>query len=349
MTWDYFISHASEDKQLVASPLAHYLKAADFQVWYDDFSLKLGDSLLQSINQGLSKSRFGIVVLSSPFFEKRWPQQELAGLYALEVSGEKRILPIWHQINSSDVARYSPILADRKAADTQKGLQYVAEQIVKASFPDRLKGLPLSSAAKTNESEAATAREVLSNLLRHRPSTNDLFLYLSGYPILLERILGYSPHVIPSFKLPRAMPFDFAELVPHGVTGPVEVLFVLLGPVDYDQTKIEGLIDEVKHARGRKISLKNRPANDYLGSPYFGEYPALADLARSIRDYSPSDNIHWEQPDTWSFRFMLLAGRRDHTPLEHRNQLMGDSGLRLDIASYDRLLDDRRSIYPHAI
>lgn len=345
MTWDYFISHASEDKELVASPLAHYLKAADFQVWYDDFSLKLGDSLLQSINQGLSKSKFGIVVLSTPFFAKRWPQQELAGLYALEVSGEKRILPIWHQINSADVAQFSPILADRKAADTQKGLQFVAEQIVEASFPERLKGLPLSSAAKTNESEATLAREVLSNLLRNQPSTNDLFLYLSGYPILLENILGYSPYVIPSFKLPAAMPFDFAELVPHGITGPVEVLFVLLGPVNYDQTKLNELINEIKHALGRKVTLKNHPANDYLGSPYFGEYPALSKLARAIRDHSPSDNIHWKKPDTWSFRFMLLAGRRDHTPLEERKQLMGDSGLRIDIASYDRLLDDRNRLY----
>jgi hypothetical protein len=165
MAWDYFISHASEDKSLIASPLAHYLKSADFNVWYDEFSLRVGDSLLQSISQGLSNSQFGVVVFSPAFFAKKWPQQELAGLYALEISGEKRILPIWHQIKASDVAQYSPILADRKAADTQAGLQYVAEQIVAASFPQRVKNLPLSSVAKTSELEAAGAKQVMENLL----------------------------------------------------------------------------------------------------------------------------------------------------------------------------------------
>jgi hypothetical protein len=46
MAWDYFISHASEDKAAIAEPLAKYLAAEKFKVWYDDFSLKLGDSLL---------------------------------------------------------------------------------------------------------------------------------------------------------------------------------------------------------------------------------------------------------------------------------------------------------------
>ena len=115
MKWDYFISHASEDKPLVVAPFAHYLKTAGFEVWYDDFTLKVGDSLLSSINRGLHDSQFGIVFLSPAFFAKRWPQQELAGLFALEMPGQIRILPVWHQLTSIDVTEYSPMLADRKA------------------------------------------------------------------------------------------------------------------------------------------------------------------------------------------------------------------------------------------
>jgi len=32
MDWDYFISHASEDKPLIVTPFAHYLGAAEFTV-----------------------------------------------------------------------------------------------------------------------------------------------------------------------------------------------------------------------------------------------------------------------------------------------------------------------------
>src|SRR5262249_35078432 len=63
------------------------------RVWHDDFLLKPGESL-QSIDRGLARSRFGVVILSSRFFEKHWPQQELNGLATREVGGEKVILPV---------------------------------------------------------------------------------------------------------------------------------------------------------------------------------------------------------------------------------------------------------------
>ncbi len=79
---DAFISHASEDKEEFVRPLAEALHEAGFSVWYDVFSLKIGDSLRRSIDRGLADSRYGIVVLSSAFFEKNWPQYELDGLIA---------------------------------------------------------------------------------------------------------------------------------------------------------------------------------------------------------------------------------------------------------------------------
>lgn len=77
MTWDVFISHAWEDKEEVAHPLAEALKAKGLSVWYDKFTLKIGDSLRQSIDNGLSKSRYGVVILSKSFFAKKWPKNEL--------------------------------------------------------------------------------------------------------------------------------------------------------------------------------------------------------------------------------------------------------------------------------
>jgi hypothetical protein len=128
--WDVFISHASEDKEAIATPLAEALQAKGLRVWYDDFSLRLGDSLRQSIDRGLVRSRFGVVILSARFFEKHWPQQELNGLATREVSGEKVILPVWHGVAFSEVRNYSPTLADRIAVQTKDGLAHVVQKIV---------------------------------------------------------------------------------------------------------------------------------------------------------------------------------------------------------------------------
>ena len=116
--FDVFISHASEDKDAVVRPLAHALQAAGLSVWYDEFALRIGDSLRRKIDAGLARSRFGIVVLSQAFFGKGWPEYELDGLVTRAVTGEQILLPIWHNVSKQEVIRYSPSLADKLARNT---------------------------------------------------------------------------------------------------------------------------------------------------------------------------------------------------------------------------------------
>lgn len=66
--YDVFVSHASEDKEELVKPLVLALQAAGYKVWYDEFTLKVGDSLRRSIDSGLVNSRYGIVVFSKAFF-----------------------------------------------------------------------------------------------------------------------------------------------------------------------------------------------------------------------------------------------------------------------------------------
>jgi hypothetical protein len=88
--WDFFICHASEDKDEIARPLAEILLLKGFRIWYDEFSLTLGDNLRRSIDRGLAQSKYGIVILSPNFFAKEWPQHELDGLVALEIKSGKK-------------------------------------------------------------------------------------------------------------------------------------------------------------------------------------------------------------------------------------------------------------------
>lgn len=130
--FDVFISHASEDKAEVARPLATLLIRAGLRVWLDEFELRLGDSLRRKIDEGLGNSKFGVVVLSPSFFSKEWPQKELDALVSREQGYGKVILPVWHNIESNDIGKFSPLLADRLATKTKSGLAAVANEILKA-------------------------------------------------------------------------------------------------------------------------------------------------------------------------------------------------------------------------
>ncbi|RFB04776.1 toll/interleukin-1 receptor domain-containing protein [Parvularcula marina] len=129
--YDFFISHASEDKDGFVRELAEALRDKGARVWYDEFSLKIGDSLRRNIDQGLASSRFGVVILSESFFRKEWPNKELDGLTALEVTGETRVLPIWHKVSKDEVAQYSPMLADKVALNTSlKAIDEIADELI---------------------------------------------------------------------------------------------------------------------------------------------------------------------------------------------------------------------------
>src|ERR1051326_4003373 len=87
--WDVFISHSSEDKESFVRPFADALVRAGLRVWYDEFSLAVGDPLPRSIDKGLANSTFGIVVISHSFLAKEWPRKELDALIERESNGEK--------------------------------------------------------------------------------------------------------------------------------------------------------------------------------------------------------------------------------------------------------------------
>jgi hypothetical protein len=128
--FDVFISHASEDKEIVVRPLAHALQETGLTVWYDEFELRIGDSLRRKIDKGLANSRFGVVVLSHAFFGKGWPNYELDGLVTRSVSGEQILLPIWHKVSKQEVMNYSASLADKVARNTTTHtVQEIAEEI----------------------------------------------------------------------------------------------------------------------------------------------------------------------------------------------------------------------------
>lgn len=138
---DVFISHASEDQEILARPLAEALIAYGLSVWYSEYDLAVGDRLSVAIDRGLASSRSGIVIVSPAFLSKPWPQRELSGLVARETSsGESVILPVWHEVTQDDVVRFSPPLADVLGVDAANGVDAVVAALLPAVMRRRAEG-----------------------------------------------------------------------------------------------------------------------------------------------------------------------------------------------------------------
>lgn len=120
-----------DDKEEIVRPLAHALLEENLAVWYDEFTLKIGDNLRRKIDDGLVRSRFGVVVLSPAFFAGGWKQYELDGLVTKEVGSDQQlILPVWHNVSRDDVMRHSPSLAAKVARSTDEfSIEQIAAEI----------------------------------------------------------------------------------------------------------------------------------------------------------------------------------------------------------------------------
>ena len=219
--WDVFISHASEDKESVAIPLADALRRAGLKVWLDKSELTIGDSLRASIDAGLSESRFGVVIISAPFLQKRWPKQELNGLFAIEDEGHKVILPVWHNLTKSEVLKHSPILADRLAADTSHGIRNVAAQIV---------DIVLYRTPDSPSTLFPTLTRLLVHSIEREPDASRLRDFLLAHTDILGRACGAYAIDLPIVNVARGDQVDIIVSVPLGTSGNVARYEVVLGP-----------------------------------------------------------------------------------------------------------------------
>jgi hypothetical protein len=194
--WDLFISHAYEDKAEVVQPLATVLRKLGVRVWYDEFTLRVGDSLSRSIDEGLRESRFGLVVLSPSFFAKGWPQHELSGLWSREIGQEKVILPLWHRITKEEVLAQSPTLVDKLALNTaDKTIDHIAIELLAVIRPDLYRILEfraLRAELSTRPSQTVPIADLKLGPIQHENLSEDLLARIRILHNVLSDVLMVS-------------------------------------------------------------------------------------------------------------------------------------------------------------
>jgi hypothetical protein len=117
---DVFISHASEDKECLARPLASKLREMGYVVWLDESQLEVGDDLVRSLDAGMQQARFGIVALSKAYLEKKWTRYEVEQLLDMSRRSGKKLFFLWHGVDEDQVRAWSPELAGKTALITER-------------------------------------------------------------------------------------------------------------------------------------------------------------------------------------------------------------------------------------
>jgi len=136
--YDAFISHAVEDKIPIANELCAKLERAGLKIWYSGKELGIGDSIEKTIEKGLNRSRYGIVIFSPTYLAKNWTIREFYTLLAKEIEEHKVILPVLYNITLDDLKNKDLVMADRFAVNADRGMDFVVERLmheIKRSHP----------------------------------------------------------------------------------------------------------------------------------------------------------------------------------------------------------------------
>jgi hypothetical protein len=119
-----FICHDSRNKDLVARPIAVGLSKLMCPVWFDEFSLKVGDRLRESIEKGLKECKKCVLILSPEFFNSIFTREL--------IDKTDLVLPVWVGVTKQEVFEYSPSLADRVGVDWNLGADTVVSRLFRA-------------------------------------------------------------------------------------------------------------------------------------------------------------------------------------------------------------------------
>jgi hypothetical protein len=140
-----FICHDWRDKRDVAQPIAIGLSKMRCPVWYDEYSVKVGDSLRASVEKGLKESKKCVLILSPSFLSNTgWTKTEFDSIFTRQIlEGSNVVLPVWCGVTKQQIYDYCPSLLDKLAVRWEEGIEEVLRKLCQAIEPPLLNYTPV--------------------------------------------------------------------------------------------------------------------------------------------------------------------------------------------------------------
>lgn len=135
---ELFICHASEDESSVVVPLRDALFRLGVSCWVDFAEIRLGDSIVEKVNEGLATSRYVLVVISPAFLRQGFHQQPLRSAFMREgKQGVKVVLPVLVNYPNERVDFAAlPFLEDKRCYTWRGDADEAAFEITRAVRPE---------------------------------------------------------------------------------------------------------------------------------------------------------------------------------------------------------------------
>ncbi len=103
-----FISHAFVDKDSLVRILANEMRNLNCPVWYDEYTLELGDNMVEKFDEGIKNTKYSIVVLSKSYITNTtWASYEFKKIIEKE---NNTIIPIWYGVSKDEIQEFCPEL-----------------------------------------------------------------------------------------------------------------------------------------------------------------------------------------------------------------------------------------------
>lgn len=157
-----FMSHSSKDKEFVRW-LSQSLEEIGYQVWLDEWEIKVGESITGRVQDGLDKSQYLILVLSSSSVESGWVEKEWKAKYWDEIKNKQTIiLPVL-----IEQCNIPTLLKDKRYANFSsnrtKALLELVSGLGGITFPKNEVGPNISEVVKTKNNDALELMKKISN------------------------------------------------------------------------------------------------------------------------------------------------------------------------------------------
>jgi hypothetical protein len=122
-----FLSHSSKDKPFIRQ-LATDLTADGIDVWLDEQRIRVGDSIPESIAQGLAQSDYFLIAVSQNSIGSDWVRRELNNALIDEVERRQvKVLPL-----RLDGSSMPDAIKDKKYADFSRSYKTGLEEVLQA-------------------------------------------------------------------------------------------------------------------------------------------------------------------------------------------------------------------------
>lgn len=175
--FDFFVSYKTRDSAAFTTKVAAELKLRGYDVWLDNDEIRPGDSILSSIESGMTSSIDAVLILSEHYFDG-WSEHERRAVFSLMISKKIRIVPIWYKLDHRTIQRAAPMLADIK------GIQIGDDS--DASIVKACDGI--SNSFRPDQRRARLYELFFRCLVPHFPEDMELKLFLAVYDNDLEAL-----------------------------------------------------------------------------------------------------------------------------------------------------------------